>query len=60
MTSWDQAARGSVAIQRATALTIPCPYCPADAGRECFDPRTGVLLERQAAHYRRLQDSGAM
>lgn len=57
----DQAAaRAELAIQRATAITVPCPYCPADVGQECYDPRTGVVLELQAAHYHRLQDAGVL
>ena len=49
--------KGEQIIQRATALTIPCPFCGAEVGRECFDPRTGWVLEKQAAHVRRLRDA---
>lgn len=52
--------RGEQIIQRATALTIPCVFCGAGVGRECFDPRTGWVLENQAAHNMRLRESGAI
>lgn len=42
------------AIDRARALTVKCPYCYAEPGDECFDPRTGVVLVKQPAHLRRL------
>ena len=52
--------KGEQIIQRATALTIPCGFCGAEIGRECFDPRTGWLLEHQPAHNIRLRESGAI
>ena len=52
--------KGEQIIQRATALTIPCGYCGAEIGRECFDPRTGCLIEHQPAHNIRLRESGAI
>lgn len=43
-------------MARIDAMGIPCPYCRADADRECYDPTTGYVLENQPAHYRRLQE----
>lgn len=45
------------ASARANALTVRCTYCGADPGVECWNPRTGVVLEKQPAHYRRLMDA---
>lgn len=52
--------KGEQIIQRATALTIPCPYCGAEVERECFNPLTGSLLEHQPAHNIRMRESGAI
>lgn len=52
--------KGEQIIQRATAITIPCVFCGAEVGRECFDPRTGWVLEHQPAHSIRLRESGAI
>ena len=51
---------GMQIMQRATALTVECSYCGAEIGRECFDPRTGWVLEHQPAHSIRLRESGAI
>ena len=52
--------RGDDAIQRANAREITCPYCGARPGEECFDPRTGYVLEKQPAHVRRMQEAGVL
>lgn len=39
---------GMQVMERATAMTIACPHCGAEIGRECFDPRTGWVLEHQS------------
>ena len=52
--------RGDQIIQRASALTIPCPHCGALVGRECFDPRTGYVLVHQPAHSIRLREAGVL
>lgn len=41
--------------QREHALTVACPYCQAEPGQRCADPRTGYQLEHQPAHLARLQ-----
>lgn len=41
--------------QREHALTVACPYCHAEPGQRCADPRTGYQLERQVAHLQRLR-----
>lgn len=48
--------KGDMVMQRASALTIPCPHCGAASGDKCFDPQTGYVLENQPAHVRRLQE----
>lgn len=52
--------RGEQIIQRATALTILCPFCGALVGRECFDPRTGYVLVNQPAHNIRMREAGVL
>ena len=44
-------------MARVNAMDIECAYCGAEPDRECYDPRTGFVLENQPAHYRRLQDA---
>ena len=51
---------GDVVMQRASALTIPCPHCGAAAGDRCFNPRTGYELEHQPAHSIRLREAGVL
>lgn len=47
-------------MARIDAMGIPCPYCHADADRECYDPATGYVLQNQPAHVRRLQEVGVL
>lgn len=40
--------------QRAEALTVACGYCHAAIGDRCVNPKAGVPIEHQAAHWLRL------
>jgi hypothetical protein len=40
--------------QRQQALVVACPYCGAEPGVACVDPRSGYVLERQIAHFQRI------
>lgn len=51
-----QAIRATVAMQRASAITVSCRYCGAIVGDRCVDVR-GNLIEKQPAHVARLQDA---
>lgn len=42
-------------MARARALRVLCPYCHAAPDDPCRDPRTGKVIEHQAAHLRRLK-----
>lgn len=50
----------SFVMDRVTSITIPCPYCGADVERECFEPRTGYVLENQPAHNVRMREAGVL
>jgi hypothetical protein len=47
-------------MDRVTSMTIPCLYCGALADRECADPKTGYVLENQAAHNIRMREAGVL
>ena len=47
-------------IARVNAMQVRCDYCHAEVDRECYDPRTGYVLEHQPAHVRRLQEVHAL
>lgn len=55
----DRAIKAQRASERAHAITVECRYCGAIVGTECFNPRNGIRLSKQAAHYMRLQDVDA-
>ncbi len=42
-------------MARARALRVLCPYCHAAPDDPCRDPRTGKVIEHQAAHLRRIR-----
>ncbi len=42
-------------MDRARALRVLCPYCHAAPDDPCRDPRTGKVIEHQAAHLRRIR-----
>ena len=46
------------AIARIDAMAYPCPYCHAAVDQECYTPKTGFILGKQPAHYKRLIESG--
>lgn len=43
---------------RIAALAHPCGYCTAVPAKPCVDPRTGYVLQSQAAHLIRLKAAG--
>lgn len=43
---------------RADAQRFQCTYCHKPVGEVCVNPRTGDELERQPAHFQRLQAAG--
>jgi hypothetical protein len=45
------------AMDRARAITVPCRHCAATVGDECVSS-LGIVLFKQAAHFKRLQDVG--
>ena len=47
-------------MERTSAMTIACPYCPARIDEECFDPKTGYVLEQQPAHSLRMREAGVL
>ena len=47
-------------MDRVTSMTIPCDYCGAMPDRECFDPKTGYVLENQPAHNIRMREAGVL
>lgn len=44
--------------QRTLALTVVCEYCHAAIGDRCVNPKTGELIEHQAAHFVRITAAG--
>jgi hypothetical protein len=58
--SWtedQEAADATWRHDRLTAETVPCPEigCHAGVGETCRNVRTGLPLEHQAAHARRIE-----
>lgn len=49
--------KGEEIMQRASAVTIPCPYCGAQVDQKCFNPITGWELEHQPAHNVRMREA---
>lgn len=47
-------------LTRNLSESIRCPYCGAEEGRRCFDPRDGVEIECQPAHNIRMREAGAI
>lgn len=54
----DRAIQAERAMDRQRAMTVPCRYCTAMVGEECFNRITGEPLEKIPAHMYRLQDVG--
>lgn len=52
----DRALQANRAIERATALTVACPYCHEPIGYPCVNQDTGRQIQFQAAHYWRIQE----
>ena len=62
MTSWAERRRGEDATwqhDRVMSRLVPCEDCDQPKGEDCINLRTGLPLEHQAAHARRIEQGKA-
>lgn len=43
------------ALERARALTVPCPFCYEPTGQPCVNRSTGDPVVHQPAHFQRIR-----